>query len=83
MSRGAIVRSGVTDDTAVAGAKERFLAAEPIADLLPGFGQNQRLGRERTKQEAGCHLLAMRHAHVTGSEGKLFVGQKPDIFIVV
>src|SRR6266849_8647798 len=30
MSRGAIVRLGVTDDTALAGARERFLAAEPI-----------------------------------------------------
>jgi transcriptional regulator of acetoin/glycerol metabolism len=30
MSRGAIVRPGVTDDTAMAGARERFLAAEPI-----------------------------------------------------
>src|SRR5216683_1269610 len=30
MSRGAIVRPGVTDDTALAGARERFLAAEPI-----------------------------------------------------
>src|SRR5260370_9201828 len=30
MSRGAIVRLGVTDDPALAGARERFLAAEPI-----------------------------------------------------
>src|ERR1039458_5027805 len=30
MSRGATVRPGVTDDTGLAGARERFLAGEPV-----------------------------------------------------